>query len=154
MPEESQKNQISSFQESCKQTKCSALIPDNLLVNLKEAGFENRAEAIRLGLECLLNESISDSQKSLMNLNEIPKTPYKTPKESLKNQWESIGILKARNEELESHNKSLKRELEQATQDKEDLKATYNNYFMQVQTLINKKAIEAPGQKKWWRFWG
>jgi hypothetical protein len=25
---------------------------------------------------------------------------------------------------------------------------TYNNYFLQVQTLINQKAIEAPGEKK------
>ena len=26
--------------------------------------------------------------------------------------------------------------------------------MMQVQTLINQKAIEAPGAKKpWWRFW-
>ena len=29
-----------------------------------------------------------------------------------------------------------------------------NNYMLQMQTLINQKAIEAPGAKKpWWRFW-
>jgi hypothetical protein len=49
----------------------------------------------------------------------------------------------------------LKGELEEAKRDKEDLKNTYNNYFLQVQTLINQKAIEAPGEKKrpFWKFW-
>jgi hypothetical protein len=32
--------------------------------------------------------------------------------------------------------------------DKKNLKITYANYFSQVQTLINQKAIEAPGEKK------
>ncbi len=32
--------------------------------------------------------------------------------------------------------------------DKEDLKITYANYLSQVQTLINQKVIEAPGEKK------
>jgi len=34
-------------------------------------------------------------------------------------------------------------------QDKEDLKTVYNNY-LQVQNLINQKAIQAPGAKKPW----
>ena len=34
-------------------------------------------------------------------------------------------------------------------QDKEDLKNVYNNY-LQVQNLINQKAIQAPGTKKPW----
>jgi hypothetical protein len=25
--------------------------------------------------------------------------------------------------------------------------------MLQMQTLINQRAIEAPGAKKWWRFW-
>ena len=62
--------------------------------------------------------------------------------------------LRARSEELERHNNTLKAELNKAERDQEDLKTTYNNYFLQVQTLINQKAIEAPGAKKsWWRFW-
>jgi hypothetical protein len=35
-----------------------------------------------------------------------------------------------------------------AEPDKEDLKITYNDYFMQVQTLMNQKVIETPGGKK------
>ena len=56
-------------------------------------------------------------------------------------------------EEKNKHIETLKDELTKAERDKEDLKTMYNNYFLQTQTLINKKAIEAPGQKKWWKFW-
>jgi predicted RNase H-like nuclease (RuvC/YqgF family) len=57
-------------------------------------------------------------------------------------------------EEKDRHIDTLKGELNRAVCDKEDLKTTYNNYFLQVQTLINQKAIEAPGAKKpWWQFW-
>ncbi len=62
--------------------------------------------------------------------------------------------LQARAEDLHDHNETLKKELEKAERDKEDLKTTYNNSFLQVQTLINQKSIEAPGSKKsWWQFW-
>jgi hypothetical protein len=48
---------------------------------------------------------------------------------------------------LKDYNDSLKKELE-------DLKSMHNNYMLQMQTLINQKAIEAPGARKaWWRFW-
>jgi hypothetical protein len=73
---------------------------------------------------------------------------------------QEIPIIKARLEEkdkqIEEKNKhieTLKDELTKAERDKEDLKNMYNNYFLQTQTLINQKAIEAPGQKKWWKFW-
>ena len=56
-------------------------------------------------------------------------------------------VLKHENTMLKDYNGSLKKELE-------DLKAIHNNYMLQMQTLINQKAIEAPGAKKpWWRFW-
>jgi hypothetical protein len=35
-----------------------------------------------------------------------------------------------------------------AEPDKEDLKTTYHNYSLQVQSLINEKVIETPGGKK------
>jgi len=65
-----------------------------------------------------------------------------------------LSILQAKYEEIEKHNQTLARELDKASQDKEDLKQTYNNYFLQVQTLITQKAIKAPGNKKpWYQFW-
>ena len=56
--------------------------------------------------------------------------------------------------ELQNHNETLKKELEKAGQDKEAVQNLYNNYMLQMQTLINQKAIEATGAKRpWWRFW-
>jgi hypothetical protein len=38
--------------------------------------------------------------------------------------------------------------------DKETIQGLYDNYMRQMQTLIQQKAIEAPGEKKkWWKFW-
>ena len=59
----------------------------------------------------------------------------------------NIQELKARVEEKDRHIKSLKDELD-------NLRSVHNNYMVQVQTLINQKAIEVLGAKKqWWRFW-
>ena len=50
-------------------------------------------------------------------------------------------------EEKDKHIGTLQKELENITN-------MHNNYMMQMQTLINQKAIEVPGAKKpWWRFW-
>ena len=55
---------------------------------------------------------------------------------------------------LEKEIEALLMELKKTNQDKEDLKTTHTNYMMQMQTLINQKAIEVTGAKKpWWRFW-
>ena len=48
---------------------------------------------------------------------------------------------RVKSEDLEKHTETLKKELE-------DIKSMHNNYMMQMQTLINQKAIEAPGEKK------
>jgi hypothetical protein len=62
--------------------------------------------------------------------------------------------LRTKSDELQSHNQTLKKELENANTREQDFKSMHNNYMLQMQTLINQKAIEAPGAKKsWWRFW-
>ena len=67
---------------------------------------------------------------------------------------ERINDLLERIGDLQAYVDTLKNELEKANHDKEDLKTTHTNYMMQMQTLINQKAIEVPGAKKpWWRFW-
>jgi len=53
---------------------------------------------------------------------------------------DKAAILQARNEELEKHIETLKKELG-------DLKSMQNNYMMQMQTLINQKAIKLQEQK-------
>jgi predicted RNase H-like nuclease (RuvC/YqgF family) len=118
--------------------KVSAWIPMEILTKLEEKGYQNRAEAIRLGLEYLLKESNKDDNKILlesiqedirnpMESIENPKEEYRNPMESNKdykwNPMESNGIqseiLKARSEELErrieSERNYLKREIERLT---------------------------------------
>lgn len=88
-------------------------------------GISNQTDAIIGGLECLI---LKDKQKT-------------------KEGTDKTEILQARNEELERHIETLKKELE-------DLNSMQNNYMLQMQNLINQKSIEAPGAKKpWWRFW-
>ena len=114
--------------------------------------FENMTNAINTGLELLLRWG-ENTNENKCNTNENNCIIGENSNE--------ISELKMRVEEkdkqiveLEKHNSTLKGELEKAERDKEDLKQTYNNYFLQVQTLINQKAIEAPGEKKkWWKFW-
>lgn len=56
-------------------------------------------------------------------------------------------ILEVKITELQAHNDTLKKELD-------DIKQIYGNYMVQMQTLINQKAIEAPGNKRsWWKVW-
>jgi hypothetical protein len=94
-------------------------------------------EAVVQGLELLMN-------KPEANIPESPDSP---------NDGRLVG-LQVEVQELRDHNDTLRKELEKAERDKEDLKSVYANYFAQVQTLINQKAIEAPGAKKpWWKIW-
>jgi predicted RNase H-like nuclease (RuvC/YqgF family) len=93
-----------------------------------------------------LEKQIEETQKKIKDLEEnLKKAPGPI----------ELAQLRTRSEELEKHNSTLKGELEKAERDKEDLKTTYNNYFLQVQTLINQKSIEAPGEKRkpWYKFW-
>lgn len=65
-----------------------------------------------------------------------------------------VGALEAQNNELAKYNLALVGELEQAHRDKGDIKNLYDNYMRQMQTLIQQKAIKAPGEKKpFWKFW-
>jgi hypothetical protein len=101
--------------------KVSAWIPQDTLIKLEEKGYQNRAEAIRLGLECLIRESNVEGIKNPMESNmEDIRNPMESNIEDIKNPMESIGIQyeihKARIEELERRNETernyLKKEIE------------------------------------------
>ena len=127
--------------------KIQAWIPASTWIQIESFGFKSQNEAVNFAFEKLIE--IQDNNQ----------------KESKENQIDSslINTLQARLEEKENnfkevqkHIETLKAELEKAERDKEDLKITYSNYFAQVQTLINQKAIEAPEEKKvkrWWKIW-
>jgi FtsZ-binding cell division protein ZapB len=115
--------------------RINAVIDMDLYVKITEAGY-GISEAVTKGFEKLLKVTEVNTQSTAQ-----------LPNDGL------IMGLQIQIKELQDHNATLKNELEKAERDKEDLKVTYANYFAQVQTLINQKAIEAPGQKKWWKFW-
>lgn len=122
-----------------KKKRINAVIPEELYIKISQS--EHRlTEAIIQGLELVLENKT--------DLNKAQKSDINQP------MLEELAHLRTKSEELQAHNETLKRELQKASQDKEDIKKTFDNYMVQVQTLINQKAIEAPGAKKhWWRFW-
>jgi len=128
--------------------KISAWIPQEMYDKLVYVGYNSPTEAIMKGLDLLLKESDGVQIKAG---GEQEGTPSDT-REPLEYSAETRE-LRARVEELQDHNETLKKELDKAGQDKEDLKETHKNYMIQIQTLINQKAIEAPGAKKWYQFW-
>ena len=93
--------------------KVSAWIPQDTLTKLEEKGYHNRAEAIRLGLECLLMES---KMESIENSTEPKTKDTKNPMESNGIHYE---IYKDKIEELKRHSEVevnyLKKEIERLT---------------------------------------
>jgi len=116
-------------------SKVSVRIPGSMIDAVRQMGYTSTTDAIIKGLELLINgatcETVQDNSQTMQDNK----------------------ALQHENELLLEYNETLKRELEKAGQDKEDLKKTFDNYMIQVQTLINQKAIEASGAKKpWYRF--
>ena len=140
--------------------KINCLIPASMYEKIEASDYRNITEAINAALENLMNEN-KDDMKCYIDEIEEHKHSIEGYKQSISAlQAENITIkeeviqLRARSEELEKHNTTLKGELEKSSQREEDLKQMHNNYFLQVQTLINQKAIEAPGNKRsWYKFW-
>jgi chromosome segregation ATPase len=136
--------------------------------------YENMTDAIIAGLDILCNQSKSDCKtdvidisnlniqleektariQDLQNHNDILKREFENFKNKETGSKETLHSYESRLEEknfriidLQAHNETLKKELE-------TLQNMHTNYMLQVQTLINQKAIESPGAKKpWWRFW-
>jgi|SRR5271157_1708237 len=122
-----------------KKKRINAVIPEELYIKISQSEH-SLTEAIIQGLELVLEHKT--------DLNKVQESDINQP------MLKELAHLRTKSEEIQAHNETLKRELQKASQDKEDIKKTFDNYMVQVQTLINQKAIEAPGAKKpWWRFW-
>jgi molecular chaperone GrpE (heat shock protein) len=113
--------------------------------------YDNITNAINTGLE-LLRAQIEYEMKKNEDKSQQNEDIYRHGEDkSHTSEDNSVGgeifELKARVDEKERHIESLKSELD-------NLRSVHNNYMLQMQTLINQKAIEAPGTKRsWWRFW-
>ena len=125
-------------------------------------GYKQDTEKYKKDIERIQKDLKQDIEGYKQNM-EALQTENAKLKDSLQDTREPGELLqlRAKSEELEKHNTTLKAELDKAERDKEDLKTTYNklqdtynNYMAQMQTLIKQKSIEAPGAKKpWWRLW-
>ena len=135
---------------------------DSILEAVESGKYKDKTTCIIEALEIILNntqqealinqEILQNKEAEIQNLQSILQTKYaeiqklqdvlhKAP------DLMEFAQLHTKSEELNAHNETLKKELE-------DIKNLYNNYMLQMQTLINQKVIEAPGAKKpWWRFW-
>lgn len=143
--------------------KIQAWIPVSLWIKIDQMGFTSQTEAVTEAFKKLLeDQKISNNDQNESNTDQNRSIEINELSGLLDEKEKRLHELQARLEEkdnitteLREHNQTLKGELEEAKRDKEDLKTTYNNYFLQVQTLINQKAIEAPGEKKkpFWKFW-
>jgi molecular chaperone GrpE (heat shock protein) len=113
--------------------------------------YDNITNAINTGLE-LLRAQGEDEKKNNEDKSQLNEDIRRHGEDKRHTSEDSSGEgeileLKARVDEKERHIDSLKSELD-------NLRSVHNNYMLQMQTLINQKAIEAPGAKKsWWRFW-
>ena len=148
--------------------KINCWISESLWKQVEHLGYDSPTKATVAAFEALvLQEEKGSDQETLGStqeerLPEMEKQLEKAQKQ-IKASEEKLKIapdpaelaqLRSRSEELEKHNSTLKEELRKSGQREEDLKQMHNNYFLQVQTLINQKAIEAPGnKKKWYKFW-
>ncbi|HEY3361477.1 MAG TPA: hypothetical protein VGK06_06500 [Methanosarcina sp.] len=126
-------------EERKNQKKIQVWISSQLWDKIVNLGYNSQTLAITNGLEALVKESQDSNQMS----QELP---------ALKARLEEI---ERHNETLKNHNDILKAELDRAAQEKESIQNLYDNYMRQMQTLIQQKAIEAPGEKKkpFWKFW-
>lgn len=138
--------------------RVNAYITNELYTRVIQSGY-GITDAIIQGLECLMSHHGEVKTPGNEDIVELQERLIKELQDHVNKMQEStdpleLGKLRIKSEELEKHNETLKKELENASQREQDLKSMHNNYMMQMQTLINQKSIEAPGtQKCWWKFW-
>lgn len=148
-----------------KKQRINVSIPVELYSKITDSEY-GLTEAVVKGLELILspeieiNQEIFESQETRIKelqeqieklkflevkpgILELQETRIKELQDQIK---VNDGNQKARLEELQDHNETLKKELE-------DLKQIHTNYMLQMQTVINQRAIEAPGIKRWFEFW-
>ena len=121
--------------------KVSAWVDVSLVESLRQHGYNNLTEAIITGFKMIIEkeEKVAASDNSSKASDSSSKDVDMMEKE----------VLKHENTLLKEYNETLHKELE-------DFKSMHNNYMLQMQTLINQRALEpAPADKKkpFWKFW-
>jgi predicted nuclease with TOPRIM domain len=153
MPEEKKRSGV----------KVCGWLSDEVFSQLIEKGYKSHTVIVRRGAELIIGQPIGEhgelKQGIIGGTEENTKEHIGGSREHLENIVElrelraQVREQREHIETLKIHNVTLKAELEKSNHDKDDLKETHKNYMIQMQTLINQKSIEAPGVKKWWKFW-
>lgn len=112
--------------------KIQAWVPVSIYNQIESFGFKSQNEAVNFAFVKLLEIQDMNQDESKVNQNDSILINQLQARLDEKDNW-----IK----ELQDHNETLKKELDKASHDKDDLKNMHNNYFLQVQTLINQKAI-------------
>ena len=151
--------------------KLCVWVPDNLYSNVVNAGYTSPTSAVIQGFERLLGDNKCQQETSTIMANY---TNLLAENSNLKKEIERLNtaLLDAPKQvelvELRANLMGIQRLLE----DKDDLIRSLESQLLDVkeqmrvkdhqleaqaihlQTVLNQKAIEAPGAKKpWWRFW-
>jgi Uncharacterized conserved protein len=137
----------------------------NKILHEKEKEIQNLQEEVNSSKREIysLQKEVTRSNEEVNSSKEDYTKQIKAMEENLRKAPDPIEFAQLRTrsedkdrqiEEKDRHIDTLKRDLEQAAKDKETIQNLYDNYMRQMQTLIQQKAIEAPGNKKpWWKFW-
>ena len=148
--------------------KINCWISESLWKQVENLGYDSPTKATVAAFEALVLQEEKGSDQETLGSTQEERLPemekqLEEAQKQIKASEEKLKIapdpaelaqLRSRSEELDKHNSTLKEELRKSGQREEDLKQMHNNYFLQVQTLINQKAIEATGnKKKWWKLW-
>lgn len=110
----------------------SAFISDELYAKISESRY-GTTQAITKGLELVFAvEARPVEQMENQRLKDLER------------------LIDLQDEQLKVKDEQLKAKDSQI----ENLQNSHNNYMLQMQTVLNQKAIEFPGAKKpWWQFW-
>ena len=124
--------------DNINKVKIQAWIPNSLWEQIEAKGYTNKTQAVIEAFEMMLGQR---ENNDVSNSDQIDQTEIKV----LKMQVEGLQMVLGEKEKvIEARENGLKK----ADQDKEDLKQMHNNYFLQVQTLINQKAIGSPKESR------
>ena len=133
--------------------RVNAYIPYELYEKLTESGL-NKTEAITKGLEWVLGEE-GTNQDASNSLDPELVMSLKDRINSLEDQLKSKGTgYQDRINSLEDQLKTKDSQISEKDSQIQKLTDNMQAQSVHIQTLINQKAIEAPGAKKpWWQFW-
>jgi hypothetical protein len=117
--------------------RINVFVPADLHAQVMRLGFSTSTEAIIRGFECLLKQEKGSNTKEEENK---PDTELRI------SYHERIQSL-----EVQLHTKD--NQINEKDVQISELTKAMNAQAVHLQTLLNQKAIEAQGKKKWFEFW-